>query len=305
MDTKKPKVVAIVGPTSSGKTSLSIKLAHSFSGEVISADSRQVYRGLDIGSGKVTQAEMGTIPHHLLDIADPTTVYTAADFARDGRVAIEDIVSRGHLPIIAGGTFQYLDTLLGRMSAPAVPPDPVLRATLETKSLSELTSILSELDSHRAAAIDTHNPRRLIRAIEIATTLGHVPPHEPQELYDVLTIGIDIPKETLHHNIHMRLHDRLAQGMLAEVQALLAVGVSHERLESLGLEYRYLSRYLRDTIPYDTMVVELETKIRQFAKRQLTWLKRDPHIIWVSPDNFETIQQSVQHFLDSTPIQTP
>ena len=297
MNQKQPLII-IVGPTASGKTSLSIKIAKEFNGEVISADSRQVYHGLDLGSGKVTPAEMDGISHHLLDVADPTTVYTAADFKRDATAAIVDITNRSHLPIIAGGTFFYIDTLLGTMSIPAVPPDEELRAELETKTTTELFALLLNLDPVRARTIDKDNPRRLVRAIEVASALGSVPTHtETESPYRTLKIGIEIAKDALHHNIHIRLLERLEAGMMREVEGLLKSGVTHERLESFGLEYRYLSRYLRGLITYDHMVTELETKIRQFAKRQLTWLKRDTSITWVDPKNTHSVFDLTRTFL--------
>jgi tRNA dimethylallyltransferase len=241
----KLKVLVIVGPTASGKTSLSIQIARAFSGEVISADSRQVYRGIDLCSGKVTKEEIQGVPHHLLDVVDPMTIYTVSDFKRAATAAILDIQNRSRLPIVAGGTFLYTDTLLGKISVPKVPPNEALRAILETKCNEELFSQLTVLDPVRAATIDKDNPRRLIRAIEVATALGAVPPMQTNEPYHSLTLGIDIDQETLHHNIHVRIKERLDAGMVAEVEQLLASGVTHERLESLGLECRYISRYLR------------------------------------------------------------
>ncbi len=297
---EKIPLIVIVGPTASGKTSLSIKIATTHNGEVISADSRQVYRGLDIGSGKVTPSEMTGVPHHLLDVADPQTVYTASDFKRDATAAMTTIVGRDHLPVVVGGTFFYLDTLLGDISFPQVPPNDELRALLETKSTEELYATLTTLDPERAATIDKDNPRRLVRAIEIATALGKVPTPTPTDSsYRTLKLGIDIDRETLHTNIHTRLQSRLDDGMVAEVEGLVARGVTHDRLESFGLEYRYISRYLRGLLTYDDMVTELETKIRQFAKRQYTWLKRDTDIIWVSPKDFERIEQLVRNFLST------
>ncbi len=298
----KTPLIIIVGPTASGKTSLSIALAKRCNGEVISADSRQVYRGLDLGSGKVTKEEMGNIPHHLLDIADPTDVYTAADFTRDAREAISTITARHHLPIIAGGTFFYIDSLLGRISLPEVPPNEVLRAELELLDTEALVQRLRQLDPRRAKTVDTANPRRLIRAIEIATTLGSVPEvtQTTDSPYRPLTLGITIDTETLHHNIHVRLIERLEAGMVDEVETLLQNGVTHERLEALGLEYRYVSRYLAGQLDYETMVQELETKIRQFAKRQYTWLKRDTSIIWVDKHDTAHINELVDNFLSGS-----
>lgn len=293
----KPKLISIVGPTSSGKTSLSIAIAKRFNGEVISADSRQVYRGLDLGTGKVTPEEMNGVPHHLLDIADPMDVYTAADFKRDAEVAIADIVGRGKLPIIAGGTFFYIDALLGKIQTPEVPPNPELRETLEQKSAEELFQMLEEKDPSRAETIDPQNPRRLVRALEIVETIGKVPPPSAAaNPYETLTIGIDISKEQLHHSIHVRLLERIDQGMIEEVQKLHEAGMTHERMESLGLEYRYIARYLQGQITKEAMLEELETKIRQFAKRQMTWLKRDDSIQWFAKDD-EKVFGVVERFL--------
>ncbi len=295
----KPKIIVIVGPTASGKTSLSIDLAKKFNGEVISADSRQVYRGIDLCSGKVTKEEMDGVPHYLLDVVDPMTTYTVTDFTAAAKAVILEIQNHNHLPIIAGGTFLYTDTLLGRISVPKVAPNETLRSELEAKTTEELTAILKTLDPLRAATIDTKNPRRLVRAIEVATTLGTVPPVVTSEPYDVLTLGIDIDQETLHHNIHVRLKERLEAGMVAEVETLVQNGVTHERLESLGLECRYISRYLRGEMAYDVAVAKLETKIRQFAKRQKTWLKRDPKIVWVDKHDVPHITETVTHFLNN------
>lgn len=297
MHAKKPQVLTIVGPTASGKTSLSIALAQKYSGEIISADSRQVYKGMDIGSGKVTAEEMGTIPHHLLDVADPMVIYNASDFTHDATAALTGILKRDKLPIIAGGTFFYIDMLLGRTSSPEVPPNETLRQALEQLPAEALYEKLHTLDPERAEAMDPQNARRLVRALEIVDALGKVPKVEKMETYDVLTLGISITKEQLHENIYTRLHQRLDEGMQAEVETLLAQGVTHERLEDLGLEYRYLSRHLRGELSYDEMTKQLETKTRQFAKRQMTWLKRDESIVWVEKNDLPAIFSTVQSWL--------
>jgi tRNA dimethylallyltransferase len=296
---QKPKVLVIVGPTASGKTSLSTKLAKTFSGEVISADSRQVYKGLDIGTGKVTTEEMQGVPHHLLDVADPHETYTVTDYMHDADTAITDIHSRQKLPVIVGGTFLYVDTLLGKMSAPEVPPNEVLRSALETLDTAVLAEKLQRLDPVRYKTIDTHNRRRLIRAIEIAEALGSVPTTKVEKRYKSLILGVDIAKEELHANIHIRLLERLDDGMIAEVQKLHAEGLTYERMEALGLEYRYIARHLQGLLSYENMVTELETKIRQYAKRQMTWLKRDEEIVWVKKDEMECIEKLVSDFIKS------
>ncbi len=171
MNDEKPKILVIVGATASGKTALSIDLAKQYTGEIISADSRQIYKTLNIGTGKVTTKEMDGIPHHLIDVVYPTETYNADDFKKDAKKAIVDIISRGHLPIIAGGTFFYVDTLLGRITTPNVPPNPQLRRTLEAMSAEELYNELRERDQRRALEMDPQNKRRLVRALEIISAL--------------------------------------------------------------------------------------------------------------------------------------
>ncbi len=306
----KPNILVIVGPTSSGKTSLGITLAQKYNGEVISADSRQVYRGLDLGTGKVTETEMQGVPHHLLDIAEPSEIYTVHDFVRDGKAAITDILSRGKLPIIVGGTFLYVDSLLGRISTPEVEPNETLRAILETKSADDLFAELLLKDPVRAEKIDQHNKRRLVRALEIVDALGVVPPSTPHEPYNALTLGISLPKEELVARIHTRLLERFNAGMVAEVEGLVSRGVTYARLAELGLEYRYIAEYLQGKIPYEALVPGIEIKNRQLAKRQMTWLKRDKvntesregalgykSIVWVNPTETKDIEKIVNEFL--------
>ncbi len=294
----KPKIIVIVGPTASGKTGLAIELAKKFDGEVVSADSRQVYKGLDIGSAKVTPEEMEGVPHHLLDVANPEEVYTAADYKRDATKATEDILARGKLPIICGGTFFYIDTLLGKVSIPEVEPNEELRAELEEKSAAELFEILKSLDADRAASIEKDNPRRLVRAIEIARQLGKVPLLQESPCpYDVLTIGLKVDMKTHGEILKRRIMERLDAGMITEVERLIESGVTHDRLEAFGLEYRYLSRWLRGLLTRDQMIEELTTKSRQFAKRQLTWLKRDDSIRWFDRSDLGIVRE-VQRFLE-------
>ncbi len=294
----KPKVVAVVGPTSSGKTSLSIAIAKAFAGEVVSADSRQVYIGMDLGTGKVTKEEMDGVPHHLIDIVDPMTVYTGADFKRDATVALDDIIKRKQLPVIAGGTFFYIELLRGTMQAAPVPPDPIFRASLDVYSSTELFEILKATDAHRAVAIDPDNRRRLVRSLEIINKLGAVPESVKTESdYDWLFIGIDLEKKVLHENIHTRLLDRIEAGMIEEIKGLHETGVTWQRMAEFGLEYRYVAEYLQGELSKEDMLHELETKTRQFAKRQMTWLKKDKEIEWFAPQNREAILGRVETFL--------
>lgn len=297
--TQQPKIIVIVGPTASGKTSLSIQLAKTYHGEIISADSRQVYRGLNIGTGKVTTKEMEGIPHHLLDVADPNDTYTVADYVRDADEAITQIISRDKIPVIVGGTFLYIDALLGKITTPNVSPNETFRKEQETVSNEELVVQLNALDPERLAHIDIHNRRRLIRALEIAKALGSVPKQKPIQRYSTLILGINIEKETLHAHIHTRLLTRMEEGMLTETITLHENGLSYERMEDLGLEYRYLARYLQNKITYEVMLNEIETKSMQYAKRQMTWLKRDTSIVWIHTHHKTDIHTAILHFLQN------
>jgi len=277
-----PRLIAIIGPTASGKSALGIRLARRFQGEIVSADARQVYRGLDLGSGKVAKAEQRTIPHHLLDVENPRQVYTVAHFIRDAKRAVREIVRRGHLPIIVGGTGFWLDALLRGQSLPVVPPNPILRRRLAKFSASQLYTKLKRLDPRRAKAIDRHNPVRLIRALEIVlTTKKPVPVLRRRSPYEVLWLGLRPPPLTLRRNIRRRLHKRLRAGLIAEVRRLLQRGVPAQRLLDLGLEYRYVTLHLQKKLTKAEMLEQLERAIRQYAKRQMTWLKKNPDIHWL------------------------
>ncbi len=291
MSTKlKPPLIAIVGPTASGKTSLGIAIAQRFNGEIISADSRQVYRGMDIGTGKATKAEQRAARHHLLDVTSPTHEYTVAQFQRDAKRAIADVYRRGKLPILVGGTGFWIEALIDDLALPKVKPNPALRKRLEKLSTDKLYTRLKRLDPVRAQTIDRHNPYRLIRAIEIVIATGKpVPPKRKKSPYRLLMLGIALPKKKLHRLIAQRLKKRLRQGMIAEVRRLHREGVSWSRLEAFGMEYRYVARYLRGLLSRHEMEQQLQTAIEQYAKRQLTWFRRDKRIHWIDRSS-EAIQ---------------
>ncbi|HZZ99738.1 MAG TPA: tRNA (adenosine(37)-N6)-dimethylallyltransferase MiaA [Candidatus Paceibacterota bacterium] len=309
-----PKIIVIVGPTASGKSDLAIKLAQKFNGEIISADSRQVYRGLDIGTGKVSKREQKLIPHHLIDITDPKRQFSVASWKKLAEKAIEKIISgsdpkrienprfrnraslgrnRDKLPIVCGGTGLYIDALIYDLNLPKVPPNKKIRAELEKQTTEQLFETLQKLDPRRAAVIDHHNKVRLIRAIEIARTLGQVPELDTdysslKPKYDVLWLGLN-PKN-LDERISIRLKKRLKQGMLAEIKKLRRSGVSWKRLDDLGLEYRWTARYLKGEITKSEMETGLLTDIRRYAKRQMTWFKRNKNIHWLdSPEKATTL----------------
>ena len=280
-DVTKIPIIVIVGPTASGKSDYAVKLAKEVNGEIISADSRQVYRGLDIGSGKITQDEMQGIKHYLLDVADPKDIFTANDFKKLGEQAIEEIHAKGKVPILVGGTGFYIQALVDDLSIPEVPPDNDLRDKLESQTTENLVDQLKRLDPNRYENIDRHNRARIIRSIEIATKIGTVPQLVSRSKYLPRFIGIDLPKDLLYKRIHDRLLKRIDAGMIDEVQGLHDRGLSWKRLYDLGLEYRYISQFLQDKMTEEEMLTKLETAIRQYAKRQLTWFRRDKRVEWV------------------------
>jgi tRNA dimethylallyltransferase len=301
-------LIVILGPTASGKSGLGIALAQRFHGEIISADSRQVYRGLDIGTAKVTSEERALVPHHLLDIADPHEIYTVAQFQRDAIVAINDILARGLQPFLVGGSPHYIQAVVDSLDIPQVPPQPELRAQLEARPLSELLVLLEELDPKSAATIDRNNPRRILRALEVCITSGK-PFSEQRGIsaprYRSLLLGIHWPRQVLYSRIDARVDERMQQGMVQEVQGLLAQGVTHERLEALGLEYRFVSRWLRGEFASEAQMIErLKYAIHDFTRRQLTWFRKDQRIIWIEGGDMleqeaEKIVASVLAFLPS------
>ena len=289
------KVIAVVGPTSSGKTALGVYLAQKLKGEIISADSRQVYKGLNLGTGKVTKKEMAGVPHHMLDVANPKKVFSASDFKRLGEKAFDLIYQGGHTPIVVGGTGLYADVLLGRMVLPEVPPNVTLRAKLEQLTAKELFARLLKKDPERAATIEPDHKRRLVRALEIAEALGKSPAkvnamHDIDK-YDVLWLGLNPGLEMLEKRISKRLHDRLKAGMLKEAKKLHAEGLSYKRMKALGLEYRSMAEYLQGKITKEEMVTNLERAITNYAKRQLRWFKRNGNIVWIK-NKSEALQLS-------------
>lgn len=294
----KQKLLIIVGPTASGKTDLALTLAGQFRGEIISADSRQIYRGLDIGTAKIKGSEMRGIPHHLIDIVDINSVYTAADFKRDAESCIKEISYRDHLPIIAGGTFFYIDSLLQKAELPKVPPNPELRAELESRSTEALVAELTENDPRRAAAIDPHNRRRLIRALEIIEKLGTVPePIVTLSPYDTLTLGVKMDPDTLKQRLEARAVAWLEEGFEDEVSRLLTQNVSRERLGEIGFEYQLGLDLVDGTLSKEAFITSFVQKNWQYIKRQMTWLQRDRSINWVAPSDKSEMELLVKNFV--------
>jgi tRNA dimethylallyltransferase len=296
----KPKVVVILGPTSSGKSDLAVRLAEKFDGEVVSADSRQVYRGLDLASGKITRKEMGGVPHHLLDVASPRTCFSVTRYQKLADAAIRKILRKGKLPIICGGTGLYLDALLYDYNFPAVKPDPRLRKKLEKLPAEKLFAKLKGLDPRRAGNIDPRNPRRLIRALEIAiSSRKPVPSLERQPRFDALKIGLFPPPDQLKKRIEKRLDQRLKAGMVAEIRRLRQNGLSFRRLESLGLESRYIGRFLQGKISRAKARDDILRNTLKYVKRQLTWWRKDREIARLSKpaDYYRQSAELIKKFL--------
>jgi tRNA dimethylallyltransferase len=279
------KLVVVLGTNASGKSDLGIRLANHFGGEIVSADSRQVYRGLDLGTGKITSAQAGTVKHHLIDVADVSEYFSLAQYQRAAYAAIDSISEAGKLPLLVGGTGLYISAIAEGYELVDVPPNEALRTELECLPLPQLVERLEKSDPDAAGRIDKSNRRRLIRAIEVAAAgRAHAAAHKSSPRYDCLQLGLTWPLEILEKRIERRLRERLANGMVDEVAGLRSRGVSDTRLDKLGLEYRYITRYLRGELgSLDDLRLQLGIAIRQFAKGQLTWFKRDSRIIWLNP----------------------
>ncbi len=293
---KFPKIIVICGQTATGKSDLAVKIAKKIDGEVISADSRQIYKGLDIGSGKITKKEMCGIKHHLLDIENPAKKFSVSDYKNLGEKAIQEIIGKGKTPIICGGTGFYIDALVNGIILPEVKPDKELRKKLEKKSLRQLLAVLTKLDKKRAKEIDLNNKVRIIRAIEIAKALGKTPKIKQGKKYDAFFIGLTLPKEKLQEKINIRLLKRIS-GMIREAKKLHKKRLSWRRMNELGLEYRYLALLLQNKISKKEFIGKLNTEIWHYAKRQMTWFKRNKDIKWFEPKKSGKIIKIAEKFL--------
>jgi tRNA dimethylallyltransferase len=276
----KPKILVILGPTATGKSDLAVEIALKFNGEIISADSRQVYKGMDLGTGKITKKEMRGVPHYMIDIVNPSSVYNVAKYKAKAEKIISNIINRGKLPIICGGTGFYIDSVVKNISLPDVPPNQELRRKLEKETCEKLMKLLGKLDPRISKTIDSKNKVKIIRAIEIAKKLGKVPVIKSESIYNAIQVGLIAPDKILKERIKTRLAKRIDLGMLKEGKRLHKQGLSWKRMESLGLEYRYMARYLSGKISLLQMTDELNSKIWQFARRQKTWFKRNKDIRW-------------------------
>ena len=306
------QMITILGPTASGKTPLAAALAGKIGGEIISADSRQVYRRMDIGTGKdladyslVVDGCALDIPYHLIDICEPGTKYNLFQYQQDFYDAYQDIRSRGAVPVLCGGTGLYIEAVLKGYKLSPVPQNPELRAKLEGKSLDELTLMLTELKARTGSNMhnktDVDSCQRAIRAIEIEThNLEHPVPRRELPAVDSLIIGVNIDREARREKITRRLKARLEEGMIDEVRGLMAEGIPADDLIYYGLEYKFVTEYLTGKTTYDEMFTRLEIAIHQFAKRQMTWFRgmerRGFNIHWI--DALQPMDVKVKEILE-------
>ncbi len=292
-----PKIIIVLGPTASGKSDLAVHLAKKYGGEIISADSRQIYKGMDIGTGKITLKEMKDIPHYLLSVISPKKKFSAAQFKKHAQEKIEQILKRDSIPIICGGTAFYIRILVDGFSLPQVAPDWQLRKKLEKKSADQLYEILKNKDLRRAKSIDKKNKRRLVRALEIIEkTDKPVSPLKRKAKYCPLFIGIKVEQKKLDQRIKKRLLRRLEEGMIKEIEDLhKKFGISWRKIDSFGLEYRWGAKYLQGKISYNEFLDHLFCDIRRYSKTQKRWWQDDARINWI--ERKKEADKLVQKFL--------
>ncbi len=301
------RLLAIVGPTAVGKTSLSLRLASLFNGEVISADSRQVYRGMDIGTAKATPAERAQVPHHLIDVVDPDGELTLAHYQRLASTTIADVAARGRLPMLVGGTGLYVRAVTEGWTVPEVPPDPALRARLERQAVERghdaLHARLAEVDPAAAQRIDARNVRRVIRALEVHAALGQpisVLQNKVAPGYQLLKVGLTMPRAELYARIDARVERMLADGLVEEVRGLVARGYGYDLPAMSALGYQQIGQYLRGEVSLEEAVALIKRHTRRFVRQQYNWFRpNDASIYWhdvVAGDDHPLIER-VRAFL--------
>ncbi len=297
-----PKIIVIVGPTASGKSDLAIKIARKFNGEIVSADSRQIYRDMNIGTAKPTKKELATIPHYLIDIKNPNQNYTVAEYKRDAIKAINKIIKKKKLPILTGGTGLYIKALIDNLNIPEVAPDMKLRKKLEKEierhGLKYLFEKLINIDPEAAYIVDPNNPRRIIRALEIAVKTKK--PFSAQRnvgkpLFNFIEIGIKWPKDVLDKRINKRVDLMIKNGLIKEVENLVKkYGQKHQSFDAIG--YREIIGYLDGKITFKETVELIKKNTRNYAKRQITWFKKDKRINWIK--NTKEAEKLIKEFLN-------
>lgn len=311
MQVQRPKILIITGPTATGKTRLSVELAKKLGGEVVSADSMQIYRGMDIGTAKVTNDEMQGVAHHMIDVADPMEDYSVSRYVAEATACIEDILSRGHLPIVAGGTNLYIDSLVRGLDFAQTQEDKALRAELNAQydelGGEAMLSRLGEFDPERAAKLHASDKRRIVRAIEIFTLTGEtITEHDRKTQllpprFDALKFALTFSdREMLYSRINERVDIMVRQGLFDEVQALLDNGLSPESTAMQAIGYKEPAAYLRGETGRDEAIELIKLSSRRYAKRQLTWLRRDEAVRWIQwgavPDFDEALRRVSTEF---------
>ncbi len=300
------KIIAVLGPTASGKTRLAIEIAKRFSGEVVSCDSMQIYRGMDIGTAKPTKEEMCGIPHHMIDIADPDVRYSVADFVRDARRCIDDCLSRGKTPVIAGGTGLYMDSVLMNIAFDEVVQDLDYRRELQGYAdefgAEALHQKLAESDPEAAEKIHPNNVRRVIRALEVCHTTGKTftrvnAESRREPVYDAKIFGIETDRQVLYDRIDRRVDLMLEQGLICEVRKFYDLGLDRDTTAMQAIGYKELYDFLDGNCTLDEAVEKIKMESRRYAKRQLTWFRRSGQIDWVSIGGLEQIFEKCRDFL--------
>ena len=304
-----PPLVVLLGPTAVGKTLLSLGLCERFGAEVIGADSRQIYQGMDIGTAKATAAEQASAPHHLIDLCAPDAPFTLAHYQRLAYYTIDDIQGRGKLPLLVGGTALYIRAVVEGLRIPEVPPNPAVRAELEALLASAgreaLFSRLQQLDPATAATIDRQNPRRLLRALEIVISTGQskvaLEGAEPPP-YRILQIGLDRERSILYERINLRVEQMMAAGLIAETEQLLAKGYRPPLPAITSLGYREIIAYLAGELGLATAMEKIKTETHRYVRHQYTWFRKMTEIVWFDLDQQppEAIYARVAHFLDAS-----
>lgn len=301
----KPKIIAIIGPTASGKTSLAVHLAKTFNAEIVSADSMQIYKGLDIGTAKVTTEEMDGVPHYMLDVAEINSRFTASDWVSGAKNAIEEILKKSKLPIIAGGTGLYISSLIYGYNFYNAKEDFKLREKytklLEEKGSDYLYNILIEKDPSLKSIVDKSKPRQIIRYLEIALGSSEDKRNisgKNEEEYNYLLLGLDVDRELLYSRINQRVAEMVKNGLVDEVKSLVSGGMKEDFQGALAIGYKEIISYLNGEITLESAIELIKKNSRNYAKRQLTWMRKMKNLVWVSPTETDKIIRIVQEFLN-------
>jgi len=306
---KKPKIIAVVGPTASGKTSLGILLAKKFGGEIISADSRQIYKRMDIGTAKARGVwqkdekgqpflEVEGVRHYGLDLAEPDEMYSVAEFREYALKIIKDILNRGHWPILVGGTGFYVKAIIENLDIPKVAADEDIRLSLEAKNLEELAAEFKRADPEGYQKIDLKNKRRLIRALEVCYLSGSKFSQQLKKgppLFEVLSIGIDLPRLELYRRIDERVEEQMKSGFIEETKKLEEAGYFWDLPSLSGIGYREIGIYLRGGISLEKAKELIKFRTHDYARRQLTWFRKDKNIKWIK--KFQEAGDLVKNFI--------